>query len=118
MKGFPRQSFGNGPGLRSVAPEHDDTRVVVIHRQAAIILCFLDLAHVLSGFDTTERQTASIRDGAGSRLFRITSVNPDGGLVLLPDVLQPFKLDLRDASERTPYRDTQLVAPHSSEAGA
>ena len=76
MEGFPGDRFRHGFGLCAIAPEHNHAHVVVVHRQAPIVLCLFHFPHVLARLDTTEGQIASVRDKVGREFRRVTSVNP------------------------------------------
>src|SRR2546422_9714818 len=116
MEGFPGERFRHGFGLCSIAPEHNNARVVVFHWQAPIVLRLFHLPHVLTRFDPTEGQIAGVRDRVCRELLRVTGVNPHRGLILLPDVLHTFGLNLRDPAEGTPHRHAELVPPHAGTA--
>src|SRR5262249_52739851 len=114
MEGFPGKRFRDSFGLRPIAPEHNETRVMVFHRQAPIVLCLFDLSNVLARLHTTERHIARVRKGMSLELLWLTGINPHGCLILLHHVLHTFSLNLRDPSEGTPHWNAELVTPHVS----
>src|SRR5262249_48926355 len=112
MEGFPGNRFRYGFGLRPIATEHNDARVMVFHRQAPIVLGLFDLSNVLARLHTAERHILRIRKGMRLELLWLTGVNPHRCLILLHDVLHAFSLNLRDPPEGTPHWNAELVAPH------
>src|SRR5438128_4193586 len=103
-------------GLRHVArrhgpSDHDEPRVVIFHRQATVVLRALDLAHILSFKHGAARDGLGARERAGLALRRLPHIDDDGGAIVREDVSQSFRLDLRDAAQRAPHRDAELVAP-------
>jgi hypothetical protein len=99
MEGFPGDRFCHSFGLRPIAPEHNNTRVVVLHWQAPIVLCLFHLTHVLARFNATEGQIAGVRDGIGGELLWLSGINPHRRLIFLPDVSPAFCLNLCDPAE-------------------
>jgi len=112
MEGFPGNRFRYGFGLRPIAPEHNDARVMVFHRQAPIVLGLSYLSNVLARLHAAERHISRMRKGMSLELFWLTGVNPHRCLILLHDVLHAFSLNLRDPPEGTPHWNAELVATH------
>src|SRR5262245_15731368 len=72
MERFPSNRFCDGSGLRPIAPEHNDTRVMVFHRQAPIVLGLFDLANVLARLHATEWHIARVGQGMRLELLWLT----------------------------------------------
>src|SRR5215510_16161987 len=99
MEGFPDNRFRYGFGLRPIAPEHNNARVMVFHRQAPIVLGLFYLSNVLARLHATERHIARVREGMSLEFFWLTSVNPHRRSILLHDVVHTFSLNLRNPPE-------------------
>jgi hypothetical protein len=102
VEGILGDGFCHCLGLHPIAPEYNDSSVMVFHRQPPILL---RLAHVIKW------QIPSVGDRVSARFLRTTGVNPHCGLVLLPNILHPFSFNLRESYKGTPHRNAQLVSP-------
>src|SRR5215210_6528718 len=88
--------------------EDHNARVVVLHRQAAVVL---RLPHLLA------RQVDGALQGPGPEVLGAAGVEDHRRAVAPPDVVEAFGLELHHAAQGAPDRRAELVAAHVRVAG-
>jgi hypothetical protein len=85
-------------GLRPLVSKQYDPRVMVLHRQAPIVLGRFHFADIFAGLQTTARQIAGSGEGLCRELLRVAGVDEHGRAVTFQDVTQALQLDLGEAA--------------------
>ena len=96
--------------LTSSAADDNDTRVVVLHGQASIVLGFSDLADVPAFEHTAAWDGPGTRKRAQSEGVGFARIDHDRGAVAGEDVAEAVGFDDGDATKRTPHGNAELIA--------
>jgi hypothetical protein len=71
-----RNGLRHGLGLSPILSKHDNPRVMVLHRQAPIVLGSFHFTHILARLHAGPRQMAGAREGLRAKLLRVAGAWP------------------------------------------
>src|SRR5215813_14277551 len=107
-----RDGFGKSAGLGCVAAEDDYPCVVVLHRQATVVLGSPHLTNVFPRLHHALGNVPGPREAARVELLRVSGIEEYCGPVVLEHILHAIELDLGEPDEGPPHRDAELIAAH------
>src|SRR5215210_4240717 len=112
VKCFLCERFSDGARLLCIPSDHDDARIMVLHRQATVVFGGLYLSDVFTWQQFASGKIPSVRQAPRRKLGRIARIDEHCGSILPQCVVQAVKFGNHDSAQRAPNRSSELIAPH------